>query len=288
MKTNKPFPKNETREALTSALPQNDVSSVNDAREPGFTYVPPSHARALDPDNTIVEGIRGAGKSFWWTVLGSEQHRKFIRAAFPEVRLSDGLRVAQGFGAQAAPSQPSKDVLKQLAETFEPRHIWRAIIATHAEFAAPFPVKEKWHEKTRWVAENPEDFDTALYELDAKLTESRTTLVILFDALDRMADDWSGIRPLAKSLFQVALDIRSFRSIRLKVFVRSDILEDREIIAFPDSSKLLARRVSLSWRRVDLYALLFQCLGNAAQGGEAFRRHCHSEFRLAWTQGGGG
>ena len=119
----KPFPKHETRLALVSALPENDISSKDDVRAPGFTYVPPSHARALDPESAIVEGIRGAGKSFWWTVLNSEQHRKFIRAAFPEVRFGDGLRIAQGFGAQTDPSWPSKDVLKKLASDFEPRHV---------------------------------------------------------------------------------------------------------------------------------------------------------------------
>lgn len=281
---NKPFPKGPTRQALTSALPLNDVASSSDAREPGFTYVPPSHAKALDPENTIVEGIRGAGKSFWWSVLNSDQHRSFIRAAFPEVRLGENLQISQGFGAQSSPLYPSKDVLKKLASEFEPRQIWRALIATHAKFGGTFPVAGKWQEKTCWVAENPEEFDEALYALDTKLFNSGTTLLILFDALDRLADDWDGIRPLAKSLFQVALEMRSLRSIRLKLFVRPDMLEDKEIIAFPDSSKLLARRVSLAWRRADLYALLFQCLGNAPQGGDEFRNHCYSEFRLEWQQ----
>lgn len=280
------FPKIQTRQALASALPQNDVASLCDAREPGFTYVPPSHARALDPENTIVEGIRGAGKSFWWSVLNSEQHISFIRAAFPEVRLGENLRISQGFGAQVSALQPSKDVLKKLANEFEPRQIWRALIATHAKFEGAFPINGKWHDKTRWVSENPEEFDEALYALDAQLSAAGTTLLILFDALDRLADDWEGIRPLAKSLFQVALEIRSFRSIRLKLFVRPDMLEDKEIIAFPDASKLFARRVSLAWRRADLYALLFQCLGNAPEGGGDFRNHCLAEFKLKWEQEG--
>lgn len=285
---NRPFPKDATRKALLSALPGNDISSLEDVRTPGFTYVPPSHARALDPENTIVEGIRGAGKSFWWLALNSEPHRNFIRAAFPEVRFGDGLEVAQGYGAQASPHWPSKDVLKKLSANFEPRHIWRAVIATHAKFDGAFPINGKWEEKTRWVAENPEDFDVALYRRDAELTKNRTMLVILFDALDRLADDWTGIRPLAKSLLQVGLDTRSLRSIRLKLFVRPDMLEDKEIIGFPDASKLLARKVSLAWRRVDLYALLFQCLGNAPDGGGEFRSHCEAEFRLTWSQSDNG
>lgn len=281
----KSFPKGSTRSALLSALPGNDISSVSDVRNPGFTYVPPSHARALDPENTIVEGIRGAGKSFWWQALNSAQHREFIRTAFPEVRFSEGLQVAQGFGAQANPLWPSKDVLRKLSSEFEPRHIWRAVIATHARFDGDFPINSKWEDKTRWIAEHPEEFDKELYRRDAELSNTGATLVILFDALDRLADDWNGIRPLAKSLFQVGLDTRSLRAIRLKMFVRPDMLEDKEIIGFPDASKLLARKVSLAWRRVDLYALLFQCLGNAPEGGDEFRIHCTHEFNLIWRQG---
>jgi hypothetical protein len=70
--------------------------------------------------------------------------------------------------------------------------------------------------------------------------------------------------------------------VRLKLFVRPDMLEDPGISSFPDASKLLSRKASLAWRRADLYALLYQCLGNAPQGGEAFRSHCDSAFGLKW------
>jgi len=53
-----PFPKLELRQALLEALPENDNPQATLQRGPAFTYVPPSHARALDPENIIVEGIR--------------------------------------------------------------------------------------------------------------------------------------------------------------------------------------------------------------------------------------
>jgi hypothetical protein len=49
------------------------------------------------------------------------------------------------------------------------------------------------------------------------------------------------------------------------------MLRDEEITSFPDFSKLEAGKAILTWRRADLYALLFQCLGNASQGGPQFR-----------------
>ena len=118
---------------------------------------------------------------------------------------------------------------------------------------------------------NAERFAIELAKADARLEKSGGKLLILFDALDRLADDWRHIRPLAKGLLQVALDMRSTSNIRCKVYVRPDMLEDDEIVSFPDFSKLNAAKASLRWQRADLYALLFQCLGNASQGGDAFR-----------------
>lgn len=280
----KPFPKGSTRQAM-DALPEIDPAAFSPSTNVAFTYVPPSHARALDPESTLVEGIRGAGKSFWWMTLASEPHRKYIASVFPETRVGANVEISQGFGTGRGlpPSKvPGADTLAQLAESFPPRHIWRAVVAVHLNFPSPFPPDSKWREKVQWVCDHPEEYDELLYHADKALADNGKVRLILFDALDRLAGDWPGIRPLAKALLQVALDLRSCRNIRAKLFVRPDMLEDKEILAFPDASKLLARKVSLFWRRMDLYALLFQCLGNALSGGEEFRQHCAQIFQLSW------
>jgi hypothetical protein len=95
-----------------------------------------------------------------------------------------------------------------------------------------------------------------------------------------MADDWQHVHQLAKGLLQVALDLRSTRTIRCKVFARPDLLQDANVTGFADYSKLLANKASLAWQRADLYALLYQCLGNAAVSRQPF---------VAWaTQGNAG
>ncbi len=278
------FPK-AIRQALRDGLPENDQASSSPSAAAAFTYVPPSHARALDPENILVEGIRGAGKSFWWAALHSAQHRRFVASAFPEARLGTNVETSQGFGVGLAPElAPGKDALRQLTESCEPRHIWQAVMAVHVQCPKPFPDTGTWRDKVVWVQQHPEDYESIFYQTDKALAEAGRRRLILFDALDRLADDWQGIRPLARALLQVALDLRSFSSIRAKLFVRPDMLEDREICAFPDASKLLARKVSLVWQRADLYALVFQCLGNAPTTGEMFREHCRSAFQLEWRQ----
>lgn len=261
------------RNGLREAANSLDQAEGSPGREPAFTYVPPSHARALDPEATLVEGIRGSGKSFWCAQLASDNHRKFVQAAFPEVRFDSKLKVARGFGTGLKTTEaPSADVLAQLIrENFRPRSIWRAVLAFHAGFGGEFADLERWSERVHWIQSHPQVFDELLDQADQNLDSRGETLLILFDALDRLAEDWTHINPLAKALLQVALDARSTKRIRLKVFVRPDILQDPAITGFPDFSKLLAHKAALDWRRADLYALLFQCLGNTAKGGSAFR-----------------
>jgi hypothetical protein len=263
----------ELRMALRESLPAVDQAGAADTRSPAFTFVPPSHAKALDIESSVVEGIRGAGKSFWWAHLASAEHRRFIATAFPDLRLGSAFEAVQAFGAQSVSTgAPSPDVLAVLLRDYPPRAIWRTVLAHNAGFGAPFPVSAQWAERVRWVAERPEEFDELLRAKDAELDEKGRSLVVLFDALDRLADDWATIRPLSRALLQLALDVRSTRRIRFKIFLRPDMLQDREIIGFPDASKLLARKSDLRWQRADLYALMFQCAANAEHGGAAFRQ----------------
>lgn len=276
------FPPKKMQEALLSVLPEHDQKST-DPRPPEFTYVPASHAHALNPDNAVVEGMRGAGKTHWWAFLNSADHLDYLETSFPEARIGGAFQVSQGFGVGIKPTvAPTKDILAALQRDFNARHIWQAVVGVQADFPPPFPPSTaRWKDRVQWVHEHPEEYDELLYATGEALQQNKRKRLILFDALDRLADDWRGVRPLARALFQLALDFLANRGIRLKLFVRPDMLEDKEVLAFPDSSKLLATRVALTWRRADLYALLFQCLANARQHGRIFRRHLSA---LRWVQ----
>jgi hypothetical protein len=261
------------RQGIQEAASTLDQTQVSAQQPLSFTYVPPTHARALDPEATLVEGMRGAGKSFWWSLLASTEHRHFVQTNYPEAQLPLGCVVGQGFGtAFANRNYPDPETLSKLVMSFKPRVIWRAVLAVHAQFDGGFATLADWSQRVQWVNDNPEAFSVALAAADQRLQGTGSTLLVLFDALDRLADDWQHIRPLAKGLLQVALEVRSTRNIRCKVYVRPDMLRDDEITSFPDFSKLEAGKASLAWRRADLYALLFQCLGNASQGGAEFRK----------------
>ncbi len=275
----------ELRKAFSEALPPHEQTGGT-PREPRFTYVPQSHARALDPDKTLVEGMRGAGKSHWWAALNSQPHREYLETLFPEAKITGNLKISQGFGVGLSSLvAPKKDTLAQLVVSHDARHIWQTVIAVSAGFPHPFPLQPgEWNAMVPWVEQHPEQYDLLLEELDQNLGKQKTVHLVLFDALDRLADDWPAIRPLARSLLQLALDMRANKAIKLKLFVRPDMLQDREILAFPDSSKLLAQKVALTWRSVDLYALLFQCLANAENHDNPFRMLCERQFGLNWRK----
>ena len=273
------------RSGLKEAAASLDQAQSSPDASPVFTYVPPSHARALELDATLVEGIRGAGKTFWCAQLASTEHREFVQAAFPEARLPAKLRIARGFGIGLTREEaPSPDVLAELMLSYRPRSIWRAVMAFHAGFGGEFSRLTGWNARVQWVQTHAEDFDALLEQADRILESRGETLLVLFDALDRLADDWQHINPLAKALLQVALDVRSTRRIRCKVFVRPDILQDQNITGFPDYSKLLAGKAELKWRRADLYALLFQRLANSPTGGEQFRLLISNTTGVVLTQ----
>ncbi|WP_442774964.1 hypothetical protein [Sphaerotilus montanus] len=260
------------RQGIQEAASTLDQTQVSAKQPPAFTYVPPTHARALDPEATLIEGMRGAGKSFWWSLLASSEHRKFVQECYPEAQLPSSIVVGQGFGtAFLNHSYPDPETLAELVQKFKPRIIWRAVVAVHAKFDGDFAKLKDWSQRVQWIHSNPEKFSVALDAADRRFQNSGLTLLVLFDALDRLADDWQHIRPLAKGLLQVALEVRSTKNIRCKVYVRPDMLRDEEITSFPDFSKLEAGKAILTWRRADLYALLFQCLGNASKGGLQLR-----------------
>ena len=96
-------------------------------------------------------------------------------------------------------------------------------------------------------------------------------LLIVFDGLDRCAGDWTEASRAIRGLLQTAGEMRSYRKLRAKVFLRSDQTDDdRGIADPPDTRKALATKVDLSWPRHELYGLLWSYLANGPFG-DVFR-----------------
>jgi len=265
-----PFPQ-KVRDLILRALPQ-DIPALYRAEDlqPRYVYFPPSHTKALRPDTMVVVGMRGAGKSFWWAALQNQKVRNLIAQVDRYARIEASTEVYVGFGPQPAIERyPDRDVLSHLLEAGrEARLIWRTLVASNL---LPGRIPGSWKEKVEWVEQHPEEIARWLEEKDWELAGKGTYALILFDALDQAAYDWREMYTLIRGLLQVALELRSTRRIRLKVFLRPDQMEESRVATFPDASKVVSSRIPLTWLRLDLYGLLWQYLANT-EGAETFRR----------------
>lgn len=249
-------------------------TSYGEDPAPEQVYLPRSHLKALDPDSQLVTGMRGAGKTFWWRALQESAVRSLLGRQDERLGWSEAAHMHIGFGAGPAPDlYPGKSVLRSLIGAgAEPRTVWRAVQAWQiAPEGHPLRKCGSWPERVAWVAGAPETVDRLFLEQDAELDRQGVYFLTLFDALDRSADDWKDMFRAIRGLVQTALEMRSYRRLRVKVFLRSDQFSEAEIGDFPDASKVLSSAVELSWPRHELYGLLWHRLVNE-QDGEVFRQ----------------
>lgn len=247
-------------------------------------YVVGGHERALNPSTMLVVGDRGSGKSFWCSALNNNAVRNMLNSQLPRLRLANH-QVAIGFaGERGQESYPSAAILKKLLHTFEAGQIWRTVILQQL-----LPViKEKlagkdWAEKINFVTENPEQEERWLAQINKQLQQSKQGFIIVFDALDRLGGNWEDVRKLTQGLLRVALDMQSFSAIHLKIFMRPDMWGDQTIWAFPDASKLKHNHVTLEWRKIDLYGLLWHWLANReSEIGTRFRKAVSEKLNISF------
>lgn len=254
-----------------SALPEETTYGVPPERH--YVYLPRSHRRAMDPDNLLVTGSRGAGKTFWWHALQDSDIRSLISRAASRSSLRSETVVRTGFGVRPDPYQyPSKDVIQEITDNgIEPRIIWRTVQACLiAPDSHPLKSSKSWVDRTRYVQDSPESIDRLFFDYDQDMDRKGEYFLILFDALDRCADDWRAMYRAIRGLLQTALEMRSYRRLRMKVFLRTDQVDRSQIADFPDATKVLSTAVELDWSRRELYGLLWHCLANGPKG-EYFR-----------------
>lgn len=284
------------REAIAQAC--EITSTTNDPGKVADALVTFSQARALDFRTAIVRGGRGSGKSFWWAALQRPDHRNWIAKTLgAKLSKAENLQVYAGFGVSSNSDKfPSWRVLEELAKTHSDHleDIWMAVLLNHILPVedSPFVGSSSWRDRVGWVANHVEESESLLRDAVKDLEKNERHVLIAFDALDRLASTWEETRPLAKSVLRFALGMQSHSRIRAKVFLRPDMLEDTQITAFPDASKLLDSQAKLDWSRLDLFTLFFQRLGNAEDpdAAKTFRdgatRICQDSGVLAdgWTQ----
>ena len=209
-----------------------------------------------------------------------------LLAGIPDLRL-DKVEGRLGFSdAEMAADHPGRsEIAKIISEGHSAEDLWRAVLLSFAPEppAGIPPFKSGWKAVVEWVAADPAKRNAEFGAIDHALNEAGLTYVLVFDALDVIADQWVGIRAQLEGLIKVALAVRALQSVRMKLFIRPDMADDRRLWEVGDASKLRHSEVTLAWRRRDLYGLLWTVIANspddaASQGAAAFRDHCAQAF----------
>jgi hypothetical protein len=257
-----------------SGLPEDQSSLMIEPPEPTEIYAPPDHQAALDPNRAIVVGARGMGKSFWAGAYTSEKARASISFLYPQLKL-DRVTVAQGFTGSEGGDAPSRRLLKEhLTAGASSDDIWRAVLSRIISRKLGNDGRNQGDDWASWIAlaQNSSEVEPLFRSASQHWLDDQTRLVVVFDGLDRLGDDWPTIRTLTLGLLRTALDFRSYRGIRLKIFMRQDQFDDDYVFAFPDASKLRAEAVRLEWKTNDLYGLLFTTLARSLPASSTFNR----------------
>ena len=278
----------EVRQAF-EALPEEATHQATLAPKWAEVFTPTDHSGALDPNRSVVIGNRGTGKSFWSSVLVDQKTRSLVAGRYPRLGL-DKVEAMLGFSsAEMNADHPGRtEIAGIMAAGHASEDLWRAVLLSLSPFrptGMPEAGQGRWRAAVDWVASDPARRNADFRALDLALASTGRTYVLVFDALDVIADQWTAIRTQLEGLIKLALAVSALRSVRLKMFIRPDMADDRRMWEVGDASKLRHHEVTLTWKRRDLYGLLWTLLANSSGlpdrlGSDTFRRHCDERFGL--------
>ncbi|MDD2878068.1 MAG: hypothetical protein PHT60_13280 [Acidiphilium sp.] len=258
--------------AIRAAFAGFDLSSrvePNETIQVERAFLPKGHRGVLDLRRQLVVGNRGMGKSFWTHALLSPALRNRLVEVYGHGQLASA-NVVIGFNGsdKVSLTAPTIDEITNLLERgIEPAVIWRAVLIRIASKYVQDGVDQlvSLDDVIAGLQDNPNRYSVVLSEADDELARTGSTLLIVFDALDRLGRDWNSSGKLTRALLSLAVGLQSFGSIRMKIFMRIDQFSDQELFRFPDSSKIKNDHVNLVWLATELYGLLlFELMRNAA------------------------
>ena len=284
--------RNTLREQLAKALDR--IPTDGSPQDWGDVYIPPSHLQALDPDRMVVEGMRGAGKSFWTGVLTNADFRKqlgMLDIGFDLKKslqsVQDSYRIGLDAGTLETKFPKSNELAKLLAlPGVNPETIWMVAILllfpedTQLGMPRSTDPYDVWTTPMAWAGLNPARISNGLAFLDRRLSASSQVTLVVIDAIDRASHDLSQVSAMGAGLLRVLLELRFAKGLRIKAFFREDVLS-RASPSVVDASKLLNNKVILKWDQNELYSLAFSRI---AQHSTYFREQFRNLAGFSWRR----
>lgn len=258
------------------------VHGENDIGRRLVTFLPlPAHRLALRPENILVRGTRGAGKTALFQVLEHLRTSARIREFFDDDRLPDALWL-DGFSDRM--HHPHVSVVDRFGEAKTERALrafWmgqllRRLDAELPEYGLELPAVLRTDpgslEPDAWMGAAEGHLSAmaaALDQAERALEQRGQTIFVAYDNLDRLGMfDRSARHRSTGALLSLWLSLSSrYRRMRAKIFLRADLLESAEAL-FPDASKL--RTIDLEWDVAALFRAAVRHMANAADALRAW------------------
>mgnify|MGYP001809929561 CR=1 FL=1 len=198
-----------------------------------------------------------------------------VAQIYPRLKLT-AIRAVLGFHEAAGKDDgpaPSQEALARLSrDGFVPEQIWRAVLVQALRSELPKAIPATLKEIIGWIEEDFDRFEAALRRADRTFLDRGETFLLVFDALDRLGSDWAAITPLTRGILRLALEMRGFRAMKAKIFMRTDQSKDDSLFRFADATKLRSDAVHLVWRRPELFGLLYNHLAKTEEAAAALSR----------------
>lgn len=259
-------------------------------------YPVPEHIRALDPDVVLVLGPRGSGKSQLFRAVTEMDLLNALKRSAPRSRLPDSqksiLYPAYPNGKTFHdPPGLSRFFEEFVSDAFAGSHLWfMNLIQTiqdefypeELEILKPFltlPVLRLSDSYKAFLTFEEKPL-SILDALDNRLSKEGRVLYILYDELDTTGGPaWMITEQAVRGLLQFwSIYSRRWKSIRSKIFLRSDLYSRFSISAGSDLSRLSANLVELTWSDENMYAMLIKRIVNTSPAWETFSRKVGLSF----------
>ncbi|WP_437610885.1 tetratricopeptide repeat protein [Sorangium sp. So ce834] len=273
----------EEREQVLEAFARLGARGDGEALDPLTTFVPLGpHRRALWPENVVILGSRGTGKTALFRLVNEPRTASRLRALFEDERIPEATWI-DAFSAAAL--HPEVGTLEAYAagssdvtlRAFWMTHLLRRLRdevpevvavpeALSSVLAAPVPDLKAWLPAAE---ANLGAVNAALDAAERALSSADRSVMATYDTLDRIGQFDPGVRRrYLSALLSLWLSLSSrYRRLRGKLFLRDDLLDAGEL-GFADASKLRARSEALTW---DPGALLQVAARHLAEESEPAR-----------------
>lgn len=248
--------------------------AATDSFARGF-HVVHEHLKAFDPSVLLVLGSRGSGKSYLFQAVTSHQLAPELRKIAPSAKIPEKAIWLEGFTNAGKGRPVTKDLIEHFKRDPDSAHdFWLAALirsmrnvfprvddAVQMLAALPGAQIDPW---LKLVQEHRQEFINQLDELDEHFLREGTTAFIGYDELDTLVDDdpdRSGHALTGLIAFWAGLH-RRWKSLRPKLFLRTDLYRKYSTKGGADLAKLSPNRVEIRWNDVSLNGVLFKQILN--------------------------